>query len=704
MISSPLLARIETSKNLPTLPHILLQLIDTCNRKEKGIKELARLINQDPSLSERVLRLVNSAYYSLKKKVSSIDQALLLLGTDAIKNLAISSSIYQVFNRPRSRSSFDLKLFWWHSLSCGAVSRLIAAKIGYPSPDEAFLSGLLHDIGKILLWVNFEEEYEVILRASAYQSDALLKGERELGLTHSQAGAWLVSRWNLHSFLPDAVLYHHDPLERILHASPLVQIVYSANRLCPMVPQEQGQGQEVQAAAKLLGLKRQELEQLRDKAEAEVRELAGSLDIEISPPLEQELGLSAEDQGKYDQLTDWVRDISLLYSSAEALLRASGAEELLKVARQGLQVLFDPDSVCFFRYEPERLIGVAAGTDDPRDEIRELVIPFREEASLLVRSLSGRVLEDSLARKQGHKLTILDEQLVRFLGGEGFLCLPLSAESEPIGVLVLGVTAAQRSQILGKRKLLGMFANLVSLAMFANLVKEREVQHIREERVSASSLLARRIVHEAHNPLGIINNYLSILATKLVDNEAAQDDLRIVREEIRRVSQIISELSSFSNHGETPREAVDVNSVLSDLVKISQEALWQKSKVRVHLGLEPKLPLFKSDKNRLKQVVINLLRNASEAMPGGGSIHIESALEPGDPQYIEIRVKDEGPGIDPEIQKRLFEPFVSSKGHEGLGLSIAYNIVKDLGGEISYQTGTEGGTTFRIRIPVEPAG
>lgn len=698
MTTEAMLARIETAKNLPTLPHILLQLIDICNRREKGIKELAKVINQDPSLSERVLRLVNSAYYSLKHKVASIDQALLLLGMDAVKNLAISSSVYHVFNRPRSRSSFDLKLFWWHSLSCGAVARLLAAKIGYPSPDEAFLSGLLHDIGKILLWVNFEEEYERILKAAAYDSRELLKAEQALGLTHSRAGAWLVSRWNLKSFLPDAVRYHHDPPERILHASPLVQIVYTANRLCPIV--ERNVDEEQRAATRLFGLKPKDLEQIREQADTEVKEIAGTLDIEISPPLAEELGLSAEDRGKYDDLAEWVRDISLIQSSSEALLRVSEKREILRVARQSLQVLFDPEAVFFFQYEPERLIGASMGGEDRGDLIRELIIPFREEASLLVRSLAGQRIEDSFGVKQGQRLSILDEQLIRFLGGDGFISVPLSVEAQAIGVLVLGFTASQGEHTLRKRKLVGMLANLVALALYAELIKDREVQRIREERVSASSLLARRIVHEAHNPLGIINNYLSILATKLGDNEPAQDDLRIVREEIRRVSQIISELSSFTNHEQGSREAVDVNSVLSDLVKISQEALWQKSRIRVHLGFEPKLPLLESDKNKLKQVVINLLRNASEAMPGGGNIHIESRLEIGEPERIEIRVRDEGPGIPEEIQKRLFEPFVSSKGHEGLGLSIAYSIVKELGGEITYETAKDAGTTFRVRIPV----
>jgi HD-like signal output (HDOD) protein/signal transduction histidine kinase len=699
MTPNPLLARIETSKNLPTLPHILLQLIDICNRKEKGIKELARLINQDPSLSERVLRLVNSAFYSLKQKVASIDQALLLLGMDAVKNLAISSSIYQVFNRPPGGSSFDLKLFWWHSLSCGSVSRLIARKIGYPSPDEAFLSGLLHDIGKILLWVNFQEQYEPILKAADHRSEELLKGEQSLGLTHSQAGAWLIGRWQLPTFLPDAIRYHHDPFDRILHASPLVQIVYSANSLTQVV--SQAGDRPLREAAKLFGLRPQELQELRGQGELEVREIAGSLDIEISPPLAEELGLSGADRGKYDELREWVRDISLVQSSSEALLRASGKAEVLRIARQGLQVLFDPDSVFYFQYEPERLVGESMGSQNGGDLIRELVIPYREQASLLVRCLSGRRIEDSFDARESERPSILDEQLTRFLGGEGFLCLPLSGESEPIGVLVLGCTTSGRDHILRKRKLLTMFGNLVSLALYAELVKEREVQRIREERMSASSLLARRIVHEAHNPLGIINNYLSILSTRLVDNESAQDDLRIVREEIRRVSQIISELSSFANHEQAAREAVDVNSILSDLVRISQEALWEKSRVWVHLGLEPKLPLLKSDRNKLKQVVINLLRNASEAMPEGGNVRIESRFQAGEPTCIEISVSDEGPGIPPEIQGRLFEPFVSSKGHEGLGLSIAFSIVKELGGAIAYVTSPEKGTTFTVRLPVE---
>jgi signal transduction histidine kinase len=99
--------------------------------------------------------------------------------------------------------------------------------------------------------------------------------------------------------------------------------------------------------------------------------------------------------------------------------------------------------------------------------------------------------------------------------------------------------------------------------------------------------------------------------------------------------------------------------------------------------------------------VINLLRNASEAMPEGGNVRIESSLEPGEPPHVEIRVSDEGPGVPAEVQGRLFEPFVSSKGHEGLGLSIVFSIVNELGGEIGYESSPGKGTTFTVRLPAE---
>jgi HD-like signal output (HDOD) protein/signal transduction histidine kinase len=691
MKGNPLLARIETSRSLPTLPHILLSLIETCNRREKGIKDLSKIINQDPSLSERVLRLVNSAHYGLKQKIGSIEQALLLLGMDAVKNLAISSSVYQVFGRAQRRNGFNLKLFWWHSLSCAVLARLMAAKTQFPSPEEAFLSGLMHDIGKIVLWTNFEEQYTEIHRANGLNSAALLAAERKLGLTHPEAGAWLVGRWDLRSFMPDAVRYHHDPPRRVADSFPLVRLVYAANLLCPLDPAGEPGWSE---AARITELSVQDLRALREKAGAEVRGTARSLEIAIEPPAEPAAAYSAADQRKARELVRLVRDYTLLQSICEGFLKAAGVQAILEAVRRGLALLFDLSRVLYFRLEGETLVSDPLNGPEGG---KGLMIPFQELASLASRSLVRGEILDSLDRRVAGPASIYDEQLSRLLGGEGILFLPLEAEQEPLGVLAVGIRAEERPHLAARNTLLRLLANQASLALYARRVQDQRAEHIREERLAASSALARRIVHEAHNPLGIISNYLSILSTKLMDNASIQDDLRIVREEIRRVSQIISELASFATPGRVEKEPVDLNGLIADLAKISQESLWEMSRVRLELSLDPLVPAIRSEKDKLKQVLLNLIRNGAEAMSTGGTLRLETRYREEEGGRIEILVRDEGPGIPEEVRASLFEPFVSTKGHEGLGLAIVHGILKEMGGSIDYETGSDG-TVFRIGL------
>jgi len=693
MDRNPLLARIETSRSLPTLPHILLFLIEACSRREKGIKDLAKIIGQDPALSERVLRLVNSAHYNLKQKIGSIEQALLSLGMDAVKNIAISSSVCQVFGRSPRKNGLNLKLFWWHSLACAVLARLLAAKTQYPSPEEAFLSGLMHDIGKIVLWTNFEEQYAQALKAHGFKSAELLAAERGLGLTHPEAGAWLVGRWDLRSFMTDAVRYHHDPPDRVADSFPLVRIVYAANLLCPADPAaEPGYAQ----AARIMELDLQDLRALREKAEAEVRATARSLEIEIEPAEGPASAASAADQRKTRELVRLVRDYSLLQAICEGFLKASGAQAILDAVRRGLAVLFDLSRVLYFRLEGRTLVS------DPLNGLgggNGLVIPFQESSSLAARSLQRGEVMDSLDRAVGAPPAIYDEQLARLLGGEGVLLLPLQAEQERLGVLAVGIRAEDRQRLAARSTLLRLLANQASLALYARRVQEQRAEHVREERLAASSALARRIVHEAQNPLGIISNYLSILGTKLKNNASIQDDLRIVREEIRRVSQIISELASFAAPGQVEKEPVDLNGLIADLAKISQESLWEMSRVRLELSLDPLLPAIHSEKDKLKQVLLNLIRNGAEAMSAGGTLRLETRYREEQPGRIEVLVLDQGPGIPEEVRARLFEPFFSTKGHEGLGLAIVHGILKELGGSIDYETGGTG-TVFRIGLPL----
>jgi signal transduction histidine kinase len=323
-------------------------------------------------------------------------------------------------------------------------------------------------------------------------------------------------------------------------------------------------------------------------------------------------------------------------------------------------------------------------------------VPFRESSGLLARSLARGEVLDSFSPLAAP--SIYDEQLARLLGAEGLLCLPLRAEARGLGVLAAGIRARDHSGLAARETLLGLLADQASLSLGALIAQERQTEKTRDERLGSVSVLARRVVHEARNPLGIISNYLSILTGKLKADASIQEDLRIVREEIRRVSRIISELASLSAPGQAARETVDVNALLADLARISREPLWESSRIRLKLDLDPKVPPLESEKDRLKQVFLNLLKNAAEAMPSGGELHLQTRLRQ-EPQRIEVSVRDQGGGIAEEVRPRLFEPFVSTKGQEGLGLSIANGIVRELGGTMRYETGP-GGTTFRVELPL----
>jgi nitrogen-specific signal transduction histidine kinase len=157
---------------------------------------------------------------------------------------------------------------------------------------------------------------------------------------------------------------------------------------------------------------------------------------------------------------------------------------------------------------------------------------------------------------------------------------------------------------------------------------------------------------------------------------------------------------------------VDINALVNDLVKLTAESLMKGKKVAVHVDLDPALPKLMSERDALKQILINLMKNASEAMTNGGNLyfktrHRDTPLEGGESRgFVEVTVSDDGPGISDEMKKRIFEPFVSSKGggHSGLGLSIVLNLINGLNGSLVCQSEEGKGTRFKIELPVRPLG
>jgi nitrogen-specific signal transduction histidine kinase len=287
----------------------------------------------------------------------------------------------------------------------------------------------------------------------------------------------------------------------------------------------------------------------------------------------------------------------------------------------------------------------------------------------------------------------------------------------PLGLIIIGVQEPHATPLLHhQKKLLDLFVSHVGICLEADNMKRTQAQLIQEERINASTRLSRKVVHEVNNPLGIIRNYLKILSIKLPEKHPAQTELGIIGEEIDRVGHIIRELSDLSQPRPAMREPVDVNILLANMLRLLKDPLLRPANIEAYFEPDNHIPPLISEKNSLKQVIINLIKNAVEAMADGGRLYITTKFIPafgiddaetGDmpPGNIEIHIRDTGPGIPEAIEKRLFEPFVSTKKQgRGLGLSIVHGIIKDLNGSISCKSKIGTGTTFTITLPGSAGG
>jgi HD-like signal output (HDOD) protein len=221
--------------SMPSLSITVSKILEVTKNPQVTAKDLNKVISLDPVLVGKVLKLVNSAYYGLSNKVTSLVTAIIMLGINTIKNLALSTAVLGNMRKGSSFKTLNVDGFWRHSIGVGATSKLIATKIGIPAnrTEEYFIGGLLHDIGKIPLNVIFEEEYLRAIQQADMHKTQLIEMEKELiGITHCEVGKLIGEKWRLTDETYECILYHHDPNMASEKNFKLVSSVYIANIYC----------------------------------------------------------------------------------------------------------------------------------------------------------------------------------------------------------------------------------------------------------------------------------------------------------------------------------------------------------------------------------------------------------------------------------------------------------------------------------------
>lgn len=222
----------EHIASMPSLSVTVNRVLDICNRSTTSAYDLNRVIALDPVLTGQVLKLINSAYYGLRNRVTSLPRAIIMLGMNTIKNLVISTAVLNTMADRSSDKAFSMEEFWFHCLCSGVAAKWLAALKGVTVEDqeEHFVGGLLHDLGKIPLNNLFPSEYGEMLAMESVGLDDFCRKEREaFGVDHAEIGGMIARKWKLGEVLESCMRYHHEISGADEQTLPTVRIVALAD-------------------------------------------------------------------------------------------------------------------------------------------------------------------------------------------------------------------------------------------------------------------------------------------------------------------------------------------------------------------------------------------------------------------------------------------------------------------------------------------
>lgn len=393
------------------------------------------------------------------------------------------------------------------------------------------------------------------------------------------------------------------------------------------------------------------------------------------------------------------RELAALDEINRAITASLDLDEVLVSALDGLSSLIEADALAVILddEESDRLV-IQAGRSSNHVSLEGRAIP-QDDPNLQVAMDENRpTLQTSVT------LGIWTEILER--SPLDLLWVPLFQEGRPLGAML---AAARPGQLTRQHtNLIEHIAATVVIAVdkarmfqdleaFAEEIERSQNRLIQAEKMAAVGRLTASLAHEINNPLQAVQNSLHLAGHQGLDPEKRQSFLDMAQSEVNRLVQIVRRMLDFYRPS-SATQSLNLNHPVEDALAIARKRLEQ-SHVQVETRLAPDLPPIQGTSNQLTQVFLNVVINAIEAMPDGGKLWLVTTYRKQDHQVI-AAFRDNGPGIEPEIRRHLFEPFHTSKDTgTGLGLAISYSIIERHNGTIAVENVPEGGTAFVIRLP-----
>jgi signal transduction histidine kinase len=694
-------------------------------------RDIQLAIEVDAALSARAVRLA----LDLGRPPDSIASIDAVLDAVPLEVLAADLLSVQTIDRQALRD-LGLARLWRHVLATGLAAQIIANRLGTIPPEQALLAGILHDIGQIALATALPRSYAQVLEQAQAAGTDLVEAERDiLGADHAVLGKRLAARWGFSETLQNVIWLHHQaqvPTGDRGGLGVLTQVVHLAD----LVVRQHGFGfnpsEQVRAsapeAAERLGLSGGSAQQIGLQVASVFDLNSQPVGLEDEPAMEDMWTALAAANGRLGQLhraefaassrlRAQARRTDLLMRLNARLASCRSARDVLSTvaatAREALGV--GPIVPYLLGREGDYVEGVVCPADGgPEEHFLYPVTPGQGVDALLPAEPAGPPSAAAPARAERIEGWLFERQGAR-LGGGPFYTIPMLVEDRKVGGLVFALPGGRdlTPQETGELAALASMAGIALKRVQAegDLVRlseelaevNRELQAAQEDRlqrrnVASMSEMAAGAAHEINNPLAIISGRAQQLAAD--ENIAARKEtLRTIIQQASRISDIIADLRLFARPPAPKFQTIDPAAIARQVAAEFEPKLADGSP-QLRLEVPAQTAAIRVDPEQVAGAMKEVVQNALEACAGGRGANVTIAVEGSGPETaVRLVVADDGPGMDPQVRARAFDPFFcghEAGRHRGLGLPKAYRAVEANGGQMALESAPGRGTTVRM--------
>ncbi len=688
---------------LPLEPPVLDGLIRAKISGTVFHDEIRDFIAISPALTFNLLNFAHSSFIKQGMTIAGNNDLISIIGNDIVAGL-LKEYVDQsrIIRKSTGIHPFTAENFYT-AVRAANLALLLADETGYPSHYYAYMAGLLHNLGTVVLAARFPVVYSRIITSGSIDFSGHVQSEENaLGINHCFLGARMVEGWGSFPFLADAIFYHHHPLNKIRQANRLVKLAY----LSSMVEGKDGEDRMryLETGKELFDFSPNQMDEFISIADLKAQSRLMKLGIEprlnkgepvYQPDTAIEM-ISKGDTGAH----------SLIAVMAERIRRTENKNDRLRVIGQAIHALTGINEILYFRKSTDgkSLYGVSLKWPDNSSLSNDLVISLDEKESIIVASFLMGMEINSLDRVDNTAPDLFDLQASNYMNSAGLYCVPVIRNGMASGVLVAGVNTPGVFKGEAGQRIRRLIESILSGLIEDEIQNETGVSGNKN---GSDPIQMRKLIHEINNPLSAIKNFLKVLNMKLDDINVESSEIKIIDDELNRITKLLKEFKSSSSSDETKvKSTSSIKDIISDTIMLIRNSRANGPEVNITVQTGDNIPEIMIDRDAFRQVLINLVNNAIEAMPGGGNITVTTQYRPGiadtEREKVEIYISDDGPGIPDSLRANVFKKQSTTKAdHDGLGLLIVYELVKRMGGTITFDNNSDRGACFKITIPVK---